>query len=87
MLRSGQSQMLDQMTAINPMAKMPGFEMMQAQQKAFMDAMTGGLAGPSGWNTKEETEQDDASEPKDGEDLDAIKQQLSELQNKLSKLK
>ena len=84
MLRSGQSQMLDQMGSINPMAKMPGFEMMQAQQKAFMKAMTGGLAGSSGWNSKDETE---AEEETPGEDLDSIKQQLSELQDKLSKLK
>lgn len=86
MLRSGQSQMLDQMGSMNPMAKMPGFEMMEAQQKAFMKAMTGGLAGSSGWNTKDEAEAEDAADEQ-GEDLDSIKQQLSELQDKLSKLK
>ncbi|MGA9432676.1 MAG: polyhydroxyalkanoate synthesis repressor PhaR [Roseobacter sp.] len=88
MLRNGQSQMMDQMTAINPMAKMPGFELMQAQQKAFMKAMTGGLAAPSGWSSKEETESEASTadgEPK--EDLNSIKQQLSDLQDKLSKLK
>lgn len=86
MLRNGQSQMMDQMTAINPMAKMPGFEMMQAQQKAFMKAMTGGLPGGSAWPSTAEAEEE-GGEAEHGEDLDAIKQQLSELQDKLSKLK
>jgi polyhydroxyalkanoate synthesis repressor PhaR len=87
MLRDGQSQMLDKMNAINPMAKMPGFEIMQAQQKAFMKAMTGGLAGstaPAWGDTAEEAKADDTET---GEDLDAIKKQLAELQAKLSKLK
>lgn len=83
MLRNGQSQMMDQMTAMNPMAKMPGFELMQAQQKAFMKAMTG---GGSGWTGKEEKEAE-SPEAQQGEDLDAIKKQLAELQEKLSKLR
>jgi polyhydroxyalkanoate synthesis repressor PhaR len=85
MLRNGQSQMMDQMSAINPMAKMPGFELMQAQQKAFMNAMTGGLASGAGWSAP--AKDDDEAEPEKGEDLDAIKKQLAELQDKLSKLK
>lgn len=85
MLRNGQSQMMDQMTAMNPMANMPGFDLMHAQQKAFMKAMTGGLANPSGWAGKDETEAEAASNDP-GEDLDAIKKQLAELQTKLSKL-
>jgi polyhydroxyalkanoate synthesis repressor PhaR len=86
MLRNGQSQLMDQMNAMNPMAKMPGFELMQAQQKAFMKAMTGGLSGAPGWTAPEK---DDAekSGPGHDEDLDAIKKQLAELQDKLSKLK
>jgi polyhydroxyalkanoate synthesis repressor PhaR len=84
MLRNGQSQMLDKMTAMNPMAKMPGFELMQAQQKAFMDAMTKGLASGSGWTAPAD---EDDTEPDKSEDLDAIKKQLAELQDKLSKLK
>ncbi|MGB7243040.1 MAG: polyhydroxyalkanoate synthesis repressor PhaR [Sulfitobacter sp.] len=88
MLRGGQSEMLEKMSTINPMAKMPGFELMQAQQAAFMKAMTGGIAGGNaGWSAPEPdgTAADDASE--DGEELDAIKRQLAELQEKLSKLK
>lgn len=89
MLRSGQSQMMDQMSAMNPMAKMPGFEIMQAQQKAFLKAMTGGLAGGAGWSAPEQDGEDSGPKPGKGkdEDLDAIKKQLSELQEKLSKLK
>ncbi|MGR3490559.1 MAG: polyhydroxyalkanoate synthesis repressor PhaR, partial [Shimia sp.] len=43
MLRDGQSKMMDQMGAMNPMANMPGFDAMKAQQEAFMKAMTGGM--------------------------------------------
>jgi polyhydroxyalkanoate synthesis repressor PhaR len=77
MLREGQTKMLENMTAMNPMSKMPGFEAMQAQQKAFLNAMTGGMMGTSAPTPAES----------DGDDLDAIKSQLAELQEKLSKLK
>ncbi|MFK7874677.1 MAG: polyhydroxyalkanoate synthesis repressor PhaR [Paracoccaceae bacterium] len=80
MLRSGQSRMVENMGAMNPMAKMPGFEAMQAQQKAFLTAMTGGMPGWTG-----DSDRPDAKDPK-GEDLDDIKKQLAELQEKLSKL-
>ncbi len=82
MLRHGQSQMLEKMTAMNPMAKMPGFEAMRAQQEAFLKAMTGGMSG--NWSGPSA---EDGEEKKDeGEDLDAIKRQLADLQDKLSKL-
>ena len=77
--QNSQSKWVENMEKINPMAKMPGFEAMQAQQEAFLKAMTGGMSG--NWSGPS---QDDA--PKEGEDLDAIKKQLSELQDKLSKL-
>lgn len=83
MLRDGQSKVLENVTAMNPMAKMPGFEMMQAQQKAFMKAMTGGLA--PGWPGAGAAAPDDAPEEM-SEDLATIKKQLAELQAKLSKL-
>ena len=79
MLRDGQSKMLDNMNAMNPMAKMPGFEALQAQQKAFLNAMTGGMM-PPGAPTDEAPE-------KNGDDLEVIKAQLADLQEKLSKLK
>lgn len=82
MLRDGQAKMMEGLP--NPLANMPGFEAMQAQQEAFMKAMTGGMAG--GWpgmgtGTSESDDTDD-----DSSDLDEIKQQLADLQSKLSKL-
>ena len=77
MLRDGQSKMMDQMGAMNPMSKMPGYDAMKAQQEAFIKAMTGGM---SGWSAP-------APEPaEDEEDLEAIKKQLAELQATLDKL-
>ncbi|WP_415403635.1 polyhydroxyalkanoate synthesis repressor PhaR [Tateyamaria sp. SN3-11] len=80
MLRDGQSKAIENMSAMNPMAKMPGFELMQAQQEAFMKAMTGGMSAPWTGGSGEPEEKEG------GEDLDAIKKQLAELQDKLSKL-
>ena len=86
MLRDGQARVLENMNTINPMAKMPGFEVMQAQQEAFMKAMTGNM--PTPWNGMGKTDQRPArAKGDDAESLDAIKQQLAELQEKLSKLK
>ncbi len=82
MLRESQSQMMENMSSINPMSKVPGFEALQAQQEAFMKAMTGGMgAGWTGGAAKPEEKSEG------GEDLDDIKKQLAELQDKLSKLK
>ena len=79
MLREGQSKMVENMSSINPIAKLPGFEAMQAQQEAFMKAMTGGLGSAKAKDT-------DAGDATEGEDLDDIKKQLAELQAKLSKM-
>ncbi len=75
MLREGQSKMIENMTKATPMT-MPGFEALQAQQAAFFKAMTGGMMGSSG----------PARENDDGDDLDKIKKQLSDLQNQLAKM-
>lgn len=79
MLRDGQSKAMENMTKVNPMAGMPGFDAMRAQQEAFLKAMTGGMMGGAG-----------ASEPKTdttgGDDLDDIKAQLAAMQDKLSKM-
>ena len=48
MLREGQSKMLEQMTKANPMAKLPGFDALRAQQEAFFKAMTSGFPTMSG---------------------------------------
>ena len=82
MLRENQNKMMENMNAMNPMAQMPGFEAMKAQQEAFLKAMTGGLGSWPGKSEPEEKASDG-----DGEDLDAIKKQLADLQEKLSKLK
>ena len=78
MLRGGQSKALENMTAMNPMAAMPGFEAMRKQQQAFMKAMTGGMmpgaAGPGG------------HAPAKDDDLADIRRQLAELQERLSRM-
>ncbi len=82
MLRDGQSKMVENMAAMNPLASMPGFEAMRAQQEAFMKAMTGGISGQWSGPTTGEPEHEDASD----DELSQIKKQLAELQSKLSKL-
>ena len=83
MLRDGQSKMLDNMNAMNPMTKVPGFDAIQAQQKAFLNAMTGGMMGGA---ADANSAADDEKTETGGEDLESIKAQLAELQAKLSKL-
>lgn len=83
MLKDGQSKMVENMAAMNPMAKMPGFEAMRAQQEAFFKAMTGGLGNQWSSPTTDDDEESDAAPE---EELDEIKKQLAELQAKLSKL-
>lgn len=79
MLQSGQSKMMENMGAMNPLTKMPGFEAMQAQQQTFMNSMMGGMTPPSA------TSEPAKPEPQ-GEDLSDIKAELAALQEKLSKL-
>ncbi|MBF9044640.1 polyhydroxyalkanoate synthesis repressor PhaR [Rhodobacterales bacterium HKCCE4037] len=84
MLQQGQSKMMDNMAAINPMASMPGFEAMRANQEAFFKAMTGGMT--AGTVPGEGHAPDDEGETAPSEELDEIKRQLAELQSKLSKM-
>ncbi len=82
MLRDGQTKMMENMTNISPVPpQIPGLEMMQAQQEAFMKAWTGGF---SGWPAPSEAPKADA--PKSDDDLSDIKSQLAELQAKLNNL-
>lgn len=84
MLREGQSKFVENMSTMNPMSTMPGFEAMQAQQEAFMKALTGGMGAAFGG---EQEGSAGAEKSDDGaEDLADIKKQLAELQAKLSKL-
>lgn len=78
MLRDGQSKAMEGMTKANPMAAMPGFDAMRAQQEAFFKAMTGGINPMAGAATAVKNATD--------ENLDEIKTQLSELQAKLNKM-
>lgn len=82
MMREGQSKFVENMNSMNPMAKMPGFEAMQAQQEAFFNALSQSMGGGFASRAEDSTEEK-ASE---GEDLADIKKQLAELQQKLSKL-
>ncbi len=81
MLREGQSRMMENMA--NPLASLPGFEAMQAQQKAFIKAMTGGMPGV--WSAPE-AESENPGANQGSEELDEIKKQLAALQDKLSRL-
>ncbi len=75
MLREGQSKALENMGKANPMAAMPGFDAMRAQQAAFFKAMTGGMMAPKASDTEDSDD-----------DLGEIKSQLEALQDKLSKM-
>lgn len=77
MLREGQSQMIEKMA--NPMAAMPGYDAMRAQQEAFLKAMTGGMSNWSGPSS-------DDAETGDGDELEAIRKQLADLQAQLAKM-
>lgn len=83
MLRDGQSKMMENLEKVNPMmANMPGIEAMQAQQEAFLKAMTSGFG--NNWSGPSPEGSSPAQEG--GDDLEQIKKQLAELQTKLSKL-
>jgi hypothetical protein len=64
------------------MKNMPGFEAMQAQQRAFLEAMMQGW-GPVGASAPSEEKANDGDGDKSDSELAAIKKQLSELQAKL----
>ena len=78
MLREGQSKAMENIGKANPIASMPGFEAMRAQQEAFFKAMTAGVVPGIAGAADDEND-------KDG-DLGEIKEQLAALQDKLSKM-
>ncbi|MEO0358857.1 MAG: polyhydroxyalkanoate synthesis repressor PhaR [Pseudomonadota bacterium] len=84
MLRDGQSKVMENMGAMNPMASMPGFDAMKAQQEAFMKAMTGGITAFS--PKPQDTSDTAATKKSEQEDLADLKRQMAELQEKLAKL-
>jgi polyhydroxyalkanoate synthesis repressor PhaR len=83
MLRESQSMMMENMGPMGALSQMPGFEAMQAQQQAFLKAMTGGVMGSTGPGAAPEPASGKAD---DDEDLDEIKAELAKLQDKLSKM-
>jgi polyhydroxyalkanoate synthesis repressor PhaR len=92
LLREGPGKLADQMTAMNPilaqMKKMPGFEAMQRQQQAFLEAMIAGWSAMPGMKPPA-APPPPAEEPKPepaAEDLGEIRRQLAALEAKLSKL-
>ena len=69
------------MEKMNPMSTMPGYEAMKAQQEMFLKAMTGGMSGA--WGTSSPSPQDGSD---GGDDLNDIKRELAELQEKLARM-
>jgi polyhydroxyalkanoate synthesis repressor PhaR len=82
MLRGGPAGMMDNLG--NGMPTIPGMEALQAQQAAFLKAMTSGIPGV--WPAQSTADVKPDSAPSDKDDLNTIKQQLAELQEKLSKI-
>ncbi len=78
MFRDSQSKWVEQMSRSNPMVGLSGFEAVQAQQEAFLKAMMPAVG--------EMSEPKKSSQRDDKEDLDDIRKQLSELQEKLSRM-
>lgn len=91
MLRDGQSKMLESLSSLPGPVGLPGLEAMQAQQKAFLNALTGNWMGTSGPAPEREPATEPAGQgeaPKpDAEDLDEIRRQVAELQARLAALK
>ena len=89
LLREGQSQMMENMSRANPLANMPGMDAFRAQQEAFLKAVSSGYGAPGstmpGMPEADTPEAGDENRAAD-ENLDEIKEQLAELQRKLSKL-
>lgn len=83
MLRESQSKMMENMGPMGALSQMPGVEAMQAQQRAFLKAMTGGVMA-TGTTDAESGAQTDQGEGE--EDLDEIKAELAKLQEKLARM-
>ncbi|KIT18037.1 PHB/PHA accumulation regulator DNA-binding domain protein [Jannaschia aquimarina] len=86
MLRSGQSKMMENMAAMNPMAQMPGFKAMQDGQAAFLKAMSGGVSGGGSAPEPEDLAPSEPSADASKEELDAIRKQLADMQAMLAKM-
>ena len=83
MLRESQSKMMENMGPMGALTQMPGVEAMQAQQEAFLKAMTGGVMSGAAFSQPTSSERKGEA---DHEDLDEIKAELAKLQEKLAKM-
>ncbi len=88
-LREGQSKVMNNLGSVpgptsGPLAQMPGFEAMQAQQQAFVKAMMG--SWPAGEQPESAPESKGRPTGASSSDIDDIRKQLAELQAKLSGL-
>lgn len=87
MLRDGQSKIAENVGSIpNPLAAMPGFEAMQAQQQAFVKALMGGWPGTTGPEREPDPEKETKPASDTSQELAEIRAQLAELQSKLTGL-
>ena len=88
MLRDSQSQIVENLTVMNPIANIPGFEAIKTQQETFIKAMTGGMT--EGWSERDKPSESATSGAEatsgNSEDLDEIKRQLADLQTKLNRM-
>ena len=82
--RESQSQFMENINNVKPLQGMPGIENLKAQQDAFLKAFTVGLSSYSAKSASNVEEIKPSNGSKD--DLEVIKMQLSELQEKLDKL-
>ncbi len=78
MFRESQNKIIENMEKMNPMVNLPGFEALRAQQEAFLKAVT------AGWGPSFSDSASDADNSND--DIETMKKQVAELQEKLSKL-
>ena len=88
MLRDSQSQIVENLTVMNPIANIPGFEAIKTQQETFIKAMTGGMTAGCSERDKPSESATSGAEATSGnsEDLDEIKRQLADLQTKLNRM-
>lgn len=86
MLREGNAKMVENLQAFpNPMAAVPGFEVMRRQQEAFLKSL---MAGVPGWPPAAAAEPpaQPAPPPATAEDVAQIRAELAALQARLNKL-
>lgn len=81
MMRASQSQFLQNMEQMNPVANLPGMEALKSQQEAFFKAMSDSFS--MGTLTPQPKPEPEATS---SDDLSSIKEQLAQLQEQLNKL-